>query len=507
MDGIDNMNLTQSVKNQQERENKDKSAKPHSKESLNAKTEIASFKACLCPHHRSLLENEEIAKNSKDQKTQNGEEKDGKTDEKSKEKEIEKENQAKMEAALKMIKYMDQNKRVPSSGKCKDSKRGFLHVNMAERRKPRRKNDTEEKTAVSKEEYAVAKHMRFNIMVHEGRLAGMSVKCFLASDAIDCLMESKWAKGKSADPNGEIFFKDRLSCQHFCQRLLEKGLFHRADKKERSKEERSKDREKSKKKKRDTTESTEGKKDTKKEKKSKKDTDKEVEKTDENKEEKKEEKKEGDKKSPKPKRYKLTMSEDQRFVDGNNVYVWIYDPIHPKTFSIGLLMVLGAVALCLFPLWPDWMRIGVYYLSILGATFVGLTLFLIVLRVILFAFVWLVTLGTHHLWIFPNLTEDVGILESFRPLYMHEKYVAPKKDQKEKEEENENVSLELDQKKDSEESGSEGNDKNGFEMVETYDVEKDNMDEMVDDNADENKDEENSNGDESDIEDEDKKRK
>ncbi|KAK3581389.1 hypothetical protein CHS0354_016236 [Potamilus streckersoni] len=349
--------------------------------------------------------------------------------------------------------------------------------------------------------------MRFSIMVHEGRLAGMSVKCFLASDAIDCLMESKWAKGKSADPSGEIFFKDRLSCQHFCQRLLEKGLFHRADKKERSKEERSKDREKSKKKKKDTTESIEGKKD-KKEKKSKKDSEKEVEKTDENKEnkeEKKEEKKEGDKKGTKPKRYKLTMSEDQRFLDGNNVYVWIYDPIHPKTFSIGLLMVLGAVALCLFPLWPDWMRIGVYYLSILGATFVGLTLFLIVLRVILFAFVWLVTLGTHHLWIFPNLTEDVGILESFRPLYMHEKYVAVKKDKKEKEE-NENASIELVQKKDSE-SGIEENDKNGFEIVETYDVE-DDMDEMVDDNADEYKDDEDSSdGDENDIEDEDKKRK
>ena len=41
-------------------------------------------------------------------------------------------------------------------------------------------------------------------------------------------------------------------------------------------------------------------------------------------------------------------------------------------------------------------------------------------RVILFGFVWAVTFGKHHLWIFPNLTEDVGIIESFMPLYQHD---------------------------------------------------------------------------------------
>ena len=41
-------------------------------------------------------------------------------------------------------------------------------------------------------------------------------------------------------------------------------------------------------------------------------------------------------------------------------------------------------------------------------------------RVILFGLVWAVTFGKHHLWIFPNLTEDVGIIESFMPLYQHD---------------------------------------------------------------------------------------
>ena len=40
--------------------------------------------------------------------------------------------------------------------------------------------------------------------------------------------------------------------------------------------------------------------------------------------------------------------------------------------------MIGAAALCLFPLWPDWMRILVYWCSLLGASFVGFMLFLIV---------------------------------------------------------------------------------------------------------------------------------
>ena len=42
-----------------------------------------------------------------------------------------------------------------------------------------------------------------------------------------------------------------------------------------------------------------------------------------------------------------------------------------------------------------------------------------ILRTILFALIWLFSGGKHHLWIFPNLTEDVGPIESFMPLYTY----------------------------------------------------------------------------------------
>lgn len=53
-----------------------------------------------------------------------------------------------------------------------------------------------------------------------------------------------------------------------------------------------------------------------------------------------------------------------------------------------------------------------------GCVFVCLNLFSV--RLILFCLIWLLTLGRHHFWLLPNLTEDVGFFESFRPLYKHE---------------------------------------------------------------------------------------
>ncbi|XP_060584523.1 translocation protein SEC62-like isoform X2 [Ruditapes philippinarum] len=307
-----------------------------------------------------------------------------------------------------------------------------------------------EEQACTKEEYAVAKHLRFNTPAHTGRLAGMTVKCFIASDAVNCLLDSKWSKGK-ANPDSEITFTDRKSCVQFLNRFIQKGLFHRADKVE---SKRDKDKKKKKKDVEEKEKEKEKESDSKKSKKSKKVTEKETKE-----EEKKEEKKKTDKKEVKLKKFKLNMSDDQRFVDGNSIYVWIYDPIHPKTFFMGFLMLLGAIALCLFPLWPDWMRVGVYYASLLGASFVGFMLFLIVLRVIIFSLVWMVTLGKHHLWIFPNLTEDVGVIESFKPLYKHDIYPPPeieKEMEKEKKEQEEEGDSENEENKD-----------NDYDMVES----------------------------------------
>ena len=100
---------------------------------------------------------------------------------------------------------------------------------------------------------------------------------------------------------------------------------------------------------------------------------------------------------------------------------------------------------------------------------------------VVFAVVWVVTFGKHHLWILPNLTEDVGFFESFWPLYKHE--YKPKGSDTDKSQEDEkgkkddDNDAEKDQDRDSEaesvattESGGGTRSTNGFEILDSNDL-------------------------------------
>uniref|UniRef100_A0A3Q4GZS9 Translocation protein SEC62 n=1 Tax=Neolamprologus brichardi TaxID=32507 RepID=A0A3Q4GZS9_NEOBR len=267
---------------------------------------------------------------------------------------------------------------------------------MAERR--RHKKRIQEVSEPTKEEKAVAKYLRFNCPTKSTNMMGHRVDYFIASKAVDCLLDSKWAKAKKGE---EALFTTRESAVDYCNRLLKKQFFHRALKVMKKKTE----------------------KDTKKEK------EKEKPKSDSSKEEEKKGKKEKEKKkepeaveTKKEKSYSKCASLLQ-------VYVWIYDPVHFKTFAMGLILVIAVIAATLFPLWPAEMRVGVYYLSVAAGCFVASILLLAVARCILFLIIWLVTGGRHHFWFLPNLTADVGFIDSFRPLYTHE-YKGPRGSEK-----------------------------------------------------------------------------
>lgn len=120
----------------------------------------------------------------------------------------------------------------------------------------------------------------------------------------------------------------------------------------------------------------------------------------------------------KKRKIRLEMHPEQVFVDGSEAYVWIYDPIPMHYWLFGACLVVGAILLCLFPLWPASMRKGVYYLSIAAAGFLTFILGLVVVRFIVFCIVWALTGAKYHFWLFPNLTEDVGFFASFWPIYM-----------------------------------------------------------------------------------------
>jgi len=112
---------------------------------------------------------------------------------------------------------------------------------MADKKKGKQRKNEEEKP--TKEEYAVAKYLRFNLTGRDGKLHGMEVKCFFGNAAVDKLLQSKWSATKNKkDP----LFTNRNSCVVYLLRLLEMGLFHRAEREHRK---RDKDKDKLKRKK------------------------------------------------------------------------------------------------------------------------------------------------------------------------------------------------------------------------------------------------------------------
>ncbi|XP_042574544.1 translocation protein SEC62-like [Cyprinus carpio] len=294
---------------------------------------------------------------------------------------------------------------------------------MAERR--RHKKRIQEVSEPTKEEKAVAKYLRFNCPTKSTNMMGHRVDYFVASKAVDCLLDSKWAKAKKGE---EALFTTRESAVDYCNRLLKKQFFHRALKVMKKKPEKDVKKEKEKEKEKDKAKSDSGKEE---EKKSKKDKDKkkDSEATDTKKEKNDDSPGSPKKKKDVKKKFKLEPHEDQLFLDGNEVYFWIYDPVHFKTFAMGLILVIAVIAATLFPLWPAEMRVGVYYLSVAAGCFVASILLLAVARCILFLIIWVVTGGRHHFWLLPNLTADVGFIDSFRPLYTHE-YKGPRSSSK-----------------------------------------------------------------------------
>ena len=249
----------------------------------------------------------------------------------------------------------------------------------------------------------------------------MLIKCHphqTASKAVDVLLDSKWAAGKKDLP--DALFTDRESVVEFMHQMLLHKFFHRAAHiivtrpadGEKKKGKKKKIQEADVAAESSAAEDTKGKeKDEKKGKCGSKNEDSESSDTGS---------KAKDSKRKIKKLVKLDMHTEQLFVDGKEAYVWIYEPPQLKNWFIGAGLVIGSILLCLFPLWPRIVRTYVYYLSIAAAAFLFFIIGLAVLKFILFVLVWCLTLGRHHFWMLPNLTEDVGFFQSFWPLYSHE---------------------------------------------------------------------------------------
>lgn len=96
-------------------------------------------------------------------------------------------------------------------------------------------------------------------------------------------------------------------------------------------------------------------------------------------------------------------------------YVWLYEGPQWKQKAMAAAVVAGIFAVVLFPLWPMVLRQGVWYLSMGMMGLLVLFFAMAIFRLILFCVtVFVVPPG---LWLFPNLFEDVGFIDSFKPVW------------------------------------------------------------------------------------------
>nr|CAG4643481.1 EOG090X0D00 [Ilyocryptus agilis] len=298
----------------------------------------------------------------------------------------------------------------------------------------------------TKEEIAVAKWIRANVATKKTKFLSHSVEYFTASKAIDKLLKSPWSVPKKDEELA--LFHSREAIVVYLDLLLRKKFFHRAKKIPVSEQELKARSAKKKEKKKDKSEEGE----------------------EEGKKEEAESSHAEEKKGTKKRKIRLDMHLEQVFLDSNDAYVWIYEPIPYYYWLAGGALVLAVVALCLFPLWPPIVRKGVYYLSVGAAGFLMFILGLAVLRVLVFCLLWLVTLGRHHLWLFPNLTEDVGFFASFWPIWKYEckdKESSSKKDKKGKREKDKHSDDENEEEGSGNEDNPAENNEDGQEKSET----------------------------------------
>ena len=98
--------------------------------------------------------------------------------------------------------------------------------------------------------------------------------------------------------------------------------------------------------------------------------------------------------------------------------MWVFEVTSIWKWLIGGGLIVGSIAICLFPLWPESLRhLAWYATSSVAMGLLGLIFGLALIRLIVYGLVFAVTLGKCRYWLFPNLFAEVGFLESFVPIH------------------------------------------------------------------------------------------
>jgi len=99
--------------------------------------------------------------------------------------------------------------------------------------------------------------------------------------------------------------------------------------------------------------------------------------------------------------------------DEEGVYTWLIYPSQRRQYIQLVFLIILAIMVCLIKVWPLWLKIAVWWISlILLVTMTSI----IIIRLILFILMWII--GFRGLWLFPNLfLDDTDLLDAFTPIF------------------------------------------------------------------------------------------
>lgn len=103
-------------------------------------------------------------------------------------------------------------------------------------------------------------------------------------------------------------------------------------------------------------------------------------------------------------------------VNASDYYMWTEEKYDYMTLLYSILGVILVLGLVMYRIWPIWLKIVAKYVQyVLFAGIIALII-LAVIRLIIFSVTYLFC--KEELWIFPNLFEECGFIESFKPMYL-----------------------------------------------------------------------------------------
>jgi translocation protein SEC62 len=105
-----------------------------------------------------------------------------------------------------------------------------------------------------------------------------------------------------------------------------------------------------------------------------------------------------------------------RDFDEAGYFTWVYEGDKTMSHLMTMGLIMGFLFCVCFPIWPQFLRVFVWYLSVSLLLFI---FFLITSRATLFLFIWIVGF---ECWVLPNLfDENMAFYDSFKPIYSFEK--------------------------------------------------------------------------------------